>query len=53
MNEILNIPKELPLVPMKGAILFPEGITTVRISGLKDVVAAFGGKIWKKNIFLP
>ncbi|MDA3957260.1 endopeptidase La [Oceanispirochaeta sp.] len=44
MNEILNIPKELPLVPMKGAILFPEGITTVRISGLKDDEAAFGDK---------
>jgi len=41
MNEILNIPQELPLVPMKGAILFPEGFSTVRISGLKDDEAAF------------
>jgi ATP-dependent Lon protease len=42
MNELLNIPKELPLVPMKGSILFPEGLSTVRISGLKEDEAAFG-----------
>ncbi len=36
MNEIMTIPEELPLVPMKGSILFPEGLSSVRISGLAE-----------------
>jgi len=36
MNREFTIPEEIPLVPMKGAILFPGGLSTVRISGLQE-----------------
>ncbi|MBF9018707.1 MULTISPECIES: endopeptidase La [unclassified Oceanispirochaeta] len=42
MNELTTIPEELPLVPMKGSILFPEGLSSVRISGLAEDEAYFG-----------
>merc|ERR1711879_300472 len=42
MNELKKIPEELPLVPMKGSILFPEGLSSVRISGLAEDEAYFG-----------
>ncbi len=41
MNELKTLPEELPLVPMKGSILFPEGMSSVRISGLREDEAAF------------
>lgn len=41
MNELKKLPEELPLVPMKGSILFPEGMSSVRISGLREDEAAF------------
>ncbi|MDC7232611.1 MAG: endopeptidase La [Spirochaetales bacterium] len=42
MNEMTQIPEELPLVPMKGSILFPEGLSSVRISGLEEDEGFFG-----------
>ncbi len=36
-----SIPGELPLVPLKGSILFPGGSSTVRISGLKEDESVF------------
>jgi ATP-dependent Lon protease len=43
-NEYLTFPEELPLVPLKGSILFPGGASTVRISGLHDKEDVFTGK---------
>ena len=33
-KEYIHIPEDLPLVPLKGSILFPGGLSTIRISGL-------------------